>query len=143
MNLPDREGVSYQSSTQYIANKSVSHQPFHHRACVVIHPSSEVETDADGIRSDSLRSILESWPSGKPKPRILYTIPVRRHFELLHMLTPLLCLDHQYGCNPTGRTANLERRRETLRLAHEHDFIILEGILLAFSARGYLPNWFF
>ena len=31
-------------------------------------------------------------------------------------------------------TANLERRRETLRLAHEHDFIILEGILLAFSA---------
>jgi len=27
-------------------------------------------------------------------------------------------------------TANLERRRETLRLAHEHDLIILEGIFL-------------
>jgi len=34
-------------------------------------------------------------------------------------------------------TANLERRREALHLAHEHDFIILEGILLAFSAEDH------
>jgi len=33
-------------------------------------------------------------------------------------------------------TANLERRRETLCLAHEHDLIVLEGILLEFSAEG-------
>jgi len=51
------------------------------------------------------------------------------------MLTPMLFLYHQYGCNPTGMTATLERRRETLRLAHEHDFIILEGILLAFRPK--------
>ena len=30
-------------------------------------------------------------------------------------------------------TASLERRKETLRLAHEHNFIILEGIFLALS----------
>ncbi|KAG5644173.1 hypothetical protein DXG03_009014 [Asterophora parasitica] len=66
----------------------------------------EVHTDADGISSSSLRDILENWPAGKPKPRVLYTVP--------------------YGCNPTGMTATIERRKEVLRLAHEHDFIILE-----------------
>ena len=38
---------------------------------------AEVHTDADGIDSRSLRNILDSWPSSKPKPKILYTIPVR------------------------------------------------------------------
>ncbi|KAF8626924.1 hypothetical protein AX17_006425 [Amanita inopinata Kibby_2008] len=66
----------------------------------------EVETDSNGIRSSSLRSILENWPVDKPKPRILYTVP--------------------YGCNPTGMSATLERRKEVLRLARQHDFIILE-----------------
>ena len=33
----------------------------------------------------------------------------------------------QYGCNPTGMTATTERRKEVLRLAREHSFIILEG----------------
>ncbi|PPQ63942.1 hypothetical protein CVT24_009117 [Panaeolus cyanescens] len=66
----------------------------------------EVETDADGIRSSSLRSILEQWPAGKPKPKVLYTVP--------------------YGCNPTGMTATLERRKEVLKLAREHNFLILE-----------------
>ncbi|KAH7906539.1 pyridoxal phosphate-dependent transferase [Hygrophoropsis aurantiaca] len=66
----------------------------------------EVETDANGIRSDSLRSILESWPATKPKPKVLYTVP--------------------YGCNPTGMTASVSRRREVLALAREHNFLILE-----------------
>ncbi|KDR77824.1 hypothetical protein GALMADRAFT_210056 [Galerina marginata CBS 339.88] len=66
----------------------------------------EVETDSRGIRSSSLRTILEQWPDGKPKPKVLYTVP--------------------YGCNPTGMTATLERRKEVLQLAREHNFIILE-----------------
>ncbi|EKM58576.1 uncharacterized protein PHACADRAFT_207395 [Phanerochaete carnosa HHB-10118-sp] len=66
----------------------------------------EVQTDSQGISSDSLRSVLENWPAGKPKPKALYTVP--------------------YGCNPTGMTATLERRREVLRLAREHNFLILE-----------------
>ncbi|KAI0925700.1 hypothetical protein AcV5_008368 [Taiwanofungus camphoratus] len=66
----------------------------------------EVETDSQGIRSSSLRSILENWPASKPKPKVLYTVP--------------------YGCNPTGMTATLQRRKEVLALSREHNFIILE-----------------
>ena len=36
----------------------------------------EVETDAHGIKTDSLRAIYENWPESKPKPKVLYTIPV-------------------------------------------------------------------
>ncbi|KAF5349795.1 hypothetical protein D9758_010180 [Tetrapyrgos nigripes] len=66
----------------------------------------EIETDANGICADSLRKTLESWPAGKPKPKVLYTVP--------------------YGCNPTGMTATPERRKEVLKLAREYNFIILE-----------------
>ncbi|PSR78104.1 hypothetical protein PHLCEN_2v7568 [Hermanssonia centrifuga] len=66
----------------------------------------EVETDSNGICSQSLRSVLENWPLIKPKPKVLYTVP--------------------YGCNPTGMTAALERRRKVLQLAHEYNFLILE-----------------
>lgn len=37
---------------------------------------AEVNTDAEGIQSSSLRTILEQWPAGKPKPKVLYTVPV-------------------------------------------------------------------
>lgn len=33
-------------------------------------------TDACGISASSLRSILESWATDKPKPKVLYTVPV-------------------------------------------------------------------
>lgn len=66
----------------------------------------EVETDAHGVKSSSIREILENWPEGKQKPKALYTIP--------------------YGCNPTGMSASLERRKEVLQLAREHDFLIFE-----------------
>ncbi|KAJ7157622.1 TdiD protein [Mycena crocata] len=75
---------------------------FHSLHCEQI----EVEADADGISTVSLRAILGSWPAGKAKPRVLYTIP--------------------YGGNPTGATATVERRREVLQLAREHDFLIME-----------------
>lgn len=81
----------------------------------------EVETDAEGISSDSLRSILENWPVGKPKPKVLYTVP--------------------YGCNPTGMTATLKRRKEVLRLAREHDFIILEDDPYFYLYYGDAPRY--
>jgi len=34
----------------------------------------------------------------------------------------------KYGCNPTGMTASLKRRKEVISLAREHDFMILEGV---------------
>ncbi|KDN40466.1 hypothetical protein RSAG8_08086, partial [Rhizoctonia solani AG-8 WAC10335] len=68
----------------------------------------EVDTDPEGISIDHLRGILSNWPKDKPKPKALYTVP--------------------YGCNPTGATTPLERRKEVLKLAEEHDFLILEAL---------------
>lgn len=87
-----------------------------------------MEADADGISSASLRAILEGWPTGKPKPRVLYTIPVSpaRNNSLYHVLKTVF----QYGGNPTGATATLARRREVLQLAREHDLLIMEGMSL-------------
>ncbi|KAF5326724.1 hypothetical protein D9619_004066 [Psilocybe cf. subviscida] len=85
----------------------------------------EVETDSQGIKSSSLREILEQWPVGVPKPKVLYTVP--------------------YGCNPTGMTATLERRKEVLKLAHEHNFIILEDdpyFYLYYGKEPRYPSYF-
>ncbi|KAJ4479621.1 PLP-dependent transferase [Lentinula edodes] len=66
----------------------------------------EVPTDALGIRSSALKDILENWPESEKRPQLLYTVP--------------------YGCNPTGMTASLERRKEVLKLARQYNLIILE-----------------
>jgi len=85
----------------------------------------EVQTDANGVCSDVLRDILENWSAGKPKPKVFYTVP--------------------YGCNPTGMTATLERRKEVLRLAHKHNFLILEDdpyYYLYFGKAARPPSYF-
>ncbi|KAF9260113.1 PLP-dependent transferase [Marasmius fiardii PR-910] len=85
----------------------------------------EVETDAEGISSNSLRQILEAWPQEKPKPKVLYTVP--------------------YGCNPTGMTASLARRKEVLKLAREHNFLILEDdpyYYLYYGTAERVPSYF-
>ncbi|KAF9223812.1 PLP-dependent transferase [Gyrodon lividus] len=66
----------------------------------------EVETDSKGLNPELLRKLLEKWPAGKPKPKLLYTVP--------------------YGGNPAGMTTTTERRREILALAREHEFLIIE-----------------
>ncbi|KAL0576846.1 hypothetical protein V5O48_005143 [Marasmius crinis-equi] len=66
----------------------------------------QIQTDEDGVSVSHLRLVLESWPEGKPKPKVFYTVPT--------------------GSNPSGATATAERRAEVLRLAREHDFLILE-----------------
>ncbi|XP_006459632.1 hypothetical protein AGABI2DRAFT_191531 [Agaricus bisporus var. bisporus H97] len=80
----------------------------------------EIETDANGIDSSSLRSKLENWPAGQARPKILYTVP--------------------YGCNPTGMTATLERRKEVLQLAYEFDLIILEDDPYYYLYYGIAPR---
>ncbi|KZT67413.1 PLP-dependent transferase [Daedalea quercina L-15889] len=86
---------------------------------------TEVDTDAQGIKSSSLRSILQNWPESKPRPKVLYTVP--------------------YGCNPTGMTATLDRRREVLALAREYNFIILEDdpyYFLYYGDAARYPSYF-
>ncbi|KAI0260454.1 pyridoxal phosphate-dependent transferase [Gloeopeniophorella convolvens] len=85
----------------------------------------EIETDANGIQSRSLRETLETWPSSKPKPKILYTVP--------------------YGCNPTGMTTTLARRHEVLELSRKHGIIILEDdpyYFLYFGNEPRIPSYF-
>ncbi|KAJ9115906.1 hypothetical protein QFC22_005049 [Naganishia vaughanmartiniae] len=66
----------------------------------------DVAVDDQGVSADALRKVLESWPEGKKKPKILYTVPT--------------------GSNPTGATSGPERKLEILKLAQEHDLLILE-----------------
>lgn len=49
-----------------------------------------------------------------------------RKLYLFNLWTKITIL--QYGCNPTGMTATVERRKEVLQLAREHNFLILEGV---------------
>lgn len=67
-----------------------------------------METDPSGLCIDHLRSTLQSWPVGKRLPKVLYTVP--------------------FGCNPSGVTTTLERRKALLELAEEYDFLVLEGM---------------
>ncbi|KAG6840389.1 hypothetical protein C0991_007019 [Blastosporella zonata] len=51
----------------------------------------------------------------------------------------------QYGCNPTGMTATLERRKEVLALAREHNFLILEDdpyYFLYYGKAARYPSYF-
>lgn len=52
---------------------------------------------------------------------INYLLSSQRHFSVL-------CYYSQYGCNPTGMTASVKRRKEVLALSREHNFLILEGL---------------
>eukprot|EP01064_Diplonema_japonicum_P003754 TRINITY_DN12444_c1_g4_i1.p1 TRINITY_DN12444_c1_g4~~TRINITY_DN12444_c1_g4_i1.p1 ORF type:complete len:437 (+),score=99.05 TRINITY_DN12444_c1_g4_i1:46-1311(+) len=66
-----------------------------------------VQTDAEGIIPQSLRSILNGWDSSKgQKPRVLYTIPT--------------------GQNPSGATIPDDRRIEIYSIAQDHDVVIME-----------------
>ncbi|KAG9314942.1 PLP-dependent transferase [Chiua virens] len=85
----------------------------------------EVATDEVGVRSSDLRFILENWPENEQKPKLFYTVP--------------------YGCNPSGTTATIERRREVLQLAREHNFLILEDdpyYYLYFGKDARPPSYF-
>ncbi|KAI0635984.1 PLP-dependent transferase [Trametes polyzona] len=94
---------------------------FHGTGCEMI----EIHTDQHGTDVDGLRKRLESWPAGKPKPKVLYTVP--------------------FGCNPTGMTTTLERRLQVLELARKHNFLILEDdpyYYLYFGSAPRPPSYF-
>ncbi|THH06381.1 hypothetical protein EW145_g4121 [Phellinidium pouzarii] len=65
-----------------------------------------IESDSEGIKPSSLKTVLENWPKSRPLPKLLYTVP--------------------YGCNPSGATTPTDRRREILALARKYNFLIFE-----------------
>ncbi|TFL04282.1 PLP-dependent transferase [Pterulicium gracile] len=66
----------------------------------------DVQTNEEGLRPEHLQSIMENWPSDRPKPKALYTVP--------------------YGGNPAGTTIPERRRKEILALARKYNFLIIE-----------------
>ncbi|PFH53413.1 hypothetical protein AMATHDRAFT_55357 [Amanita thiersii Skay4041] len=85
----------------------------------------QIFSDAEGITASSIEDILNNWPSNKPKPKLLYTIP--------------------YGSNPTGVTTSEQRRIQVLRLARKHNFLIIEDdpyFHLYFGSKPRPPSYF-
>ncbi|KAI0638513.1 PLP-dependent transferase [Trametes polyzona] len=73
-----------------------------------IHPVG-VPMDAQGMRSDKLRTLLAEWDEtarGTKRPHVLYTVPI--------------------GQNPTGLTMSFERKKEIYDVCVEYDVIIVE-----------------
>jgi len=65
-----------------------------------------VNTNSSGIDPVHLQEILETWPSNKPKPKCLYTVPT--------------------GNNPTGSCHATTLKSTILKLDTKHNVIILE-----------------
>ncbi|KAI0034753.1 PLP-dependent transferase [Vararia minispora EC-137] len=83
------------------------------------------QMDHHGVITSSLRTLLENWPSEKPKPKCFYTVP--------------------FGGNPSGVTTSLDRRLEVLKLARQHNFLILEDdpyYYLYFGSTPRPPSYF-
>ncbi|KAF7341513.1 Aminotran-1-2 domain-containing protein [Mycena venus] len=79
----------------------------------------EVKADSQGLKPDSLETILANWETkhpGKPYPKLLYTIPS--------------------GSNPTGASIPEQRKIEVLKLAKKYNFLILEDDAYAFLYYG-------
>ncbi|KAK9330239.1 pyridoxal phosphate-dependent transferase [Lipomyces starkeyi] len=68
-----------------------------------------MEMDEEGMRSDSLRQLLETWDEtarGDKRPGVLYVVPT--------------------GQNPTGATMSVQRRKEIYDICVAYDLIIIE-----------------
>ncbi|KAG0075206.1 hypothetical protein BGZ93_007099 [Podila epicladia] len=70
-----------------------------------------VKMDGEGMSAVALKELLDNWGStpdqaGVAKPRVAYLIPT--------------------GQNPTGATMSIQRRKDIIRVAQEHDLILIE-----------------
>ncbi|KAF9204043.1 hypothetical protein BGZ49_005755 [Haplosporangium sp. Z 27] len=70
-----------------------------------------VGMDGEGMSAVALKDLLDNWGStpeqaNEAKPRVVYLIPT--------------------GQNPTGATMSLQRRKDIIKVAQEHDLILIE-----------------
>ncbi|KAH7930638.1 PLP-dependent transferase [Leucogyrophana mollusca] len=83
-----------------------------------------VRMDAQGMRDDSLRVVLEGWDEvqrGMSRPRVLYLVPV--------------------GQNPCGSTMTAERKRRIYDVCVDFDVVIVEDDPYYFLQMGaYVPR---
>ncbi|KAF9534895.1 PLP-dependent transferase [Crepidotus variabilis] len=82
-----------------------------------------VAIDQQGMCSNNLREILESWDDnvrGSPRPHLMYIVPI--------------------GQNPTGATMGVERKQAIYDICVEYDVLIVEDDPYFFLQLGdYLP----
>ncbi|KAJ3021667.1 hypothetical protein HKX48_008046 [Thoreauomyces humboldtii] len=67
---------------------------------------AELPVDAQGLDPDVLERTLRDWPSGSPRPKVLYTVPV--------------------GGNPTGTSTPASRKQKVYDVCTKYDVLILE-----------------
>ncbi|KAG0340580.1 Aromatic/aminoadipate aminotransferase 1 [Podila humilis] len=70
-----------------------------------------VTMDGEGMSAVALKALLDNWGSSPEqanvaKPRVAYLIPT--------------------GQNPTGATMSIQRRKDIIRVAQEHDLVLIE-----------------
>ncbi|KAF9399711.1 hypothetical protein BGX21_005745 [Mortierella sp. AD011] len=70
-----------------------------------------VRMDGEGMSAVALKDLLDNWGStpeqaNEAKPRVVYLIPT--------------------GQNPTGATMSVQRRKDIIKVAKEHDLILIE-----------------
>lgn len=70
-----------------------------------------VKMDGEGMSAVALKDMLDNWGSNpeqaqEAKPRVVYLIPT--------------------GQNPTGSTMSIQRRKDIMQVAQEHDLILIE-----------------
>jgi aromatic amino acid aminotransferase I len=70
-----------------------------------------VRMDSEGMSAVALKDVLDNWGStpdqaNVAKPRVVYLIPT--------------------GQNPTGTTMSIQRRKDIMQVAQEHDLILIE-----------------
>jgi len=82
----------------------------------------EVQVDSQGVSPESLREVMDHWPTGKPKPKAIYLVPV--------------------GSNPTGCSSTTERKLEILEICVKHGLLILEDDPYYFLAEDRRPSYF-
>ncbi|KAF9105883.1 Aromatic/aminoadipate aminotransferase 1 [Mortierella sp. AM989] len=70
-----------------------------------------VGMDSEGMSAVALKDLLDNWGStpdqaSEAKPRVVYLVPT--------------------GQNPTGATMSIQRRKDIIKVAQEHDLILIE-----------------
>ncbi|KAG0364213.1 pyridoxal phosphate-dependent transferase [Gamsiella multidivaricata] len=70
-----------------------------------------VKMDGEGMSAVALKDLLDNWGStpeqaSEAKPRVVYLIPT--------------------GQNPTGATMSIQRRRDIIQVAQQHNLILIE-----------------
>lgn len=67
----------------------------------------EVDVDDEGLSAERLAMILDQWPAGEKKPRVIYSTPV--------------------GCNPSGCSSSAQRKLDVLQVMKKHNLLMMEG----------------